>query len=91
MTQFLVRLDADTDMDAIATQIDDMFERDKKATRTRPLAEHVQRTLRDLGQVIGFAQILGYVAVAVMALVLANTVFMSAQARRVVVVPASCA
>lgn len=82
VTQHLVRLAPNAEADALAKQIDERFMRDEAPTKTRPLGEFVNRTLGEISAVIEFAQLLGYAAVVVMALILANTVFMSAQARR---------
>ena len=82
VSQHLVKLAAGADPDAIARQIDERFARDQRATQTRRIGEFVGRTLTELSELVRFAQVLGYAAVFVMALVLANTVFMSAQARR---------
>jgi putative ABC transport system permease protein len=82
VTQHFVRLSDDADAEVVSRQIDEMLARDEAPTKTRPLAEFVGRALAEIEHVISFAQLLGYVAVAVMALILANTVFMSAQARR---------
>ncbi len=82
VTQFLVRVEPNANVEALARQIDERYHRDDRATRTQPLAQHIGRTIAEIEQVIQYAQFLGYFAVAVMAVILMNTVFISAQARR---------
>ncbi|MGE0432075.1 MAG: ABC transporter permease [Planctomycetota bacterium] len=82
VSEHLVQVAPGTDTDALARRIDELFSRDQRATQTRRIGDFVGRTLSELSELVRFAQVLGYAAVLVMALVLANTVFMSAQARR---------
>lgn len=82
VSQHLVRLGPDADATAISRAIDERFARDEAPTQTLSMGDYINRTIGEIAELIGFAQLLGYVAVLVMALVLANTVFMSAQARR---------
>lgn len=80
-TQFLVRVDPNADADAIAAQIDDQFRTDESRTDTKGMQAFVAAAISEITEVIEFARWLGYLGVAVIALVVANTVFISAESR----------
>ncbi|MBK8098816.1 MAG: ABC transporter permease [Planctomycetes bacterium] len=80
-TQFLVKLDQTADPEAIAQAIDEKFRTDEARTDTKNMQAFVAAAIAEVAQVVEFARWLGYLAVLVVALVLANTVFISAQSR----------
>ncbi|MCU0863674.1 MAG: ABC transporter permease [Planctomycetes bacterium] len=80
-TQFLVRLDQGADPVAIASAIDAGFRTDEARTDTKSMQAFVAAAIAEITEVVDFARWLGYLAVLVVALVLANTVFISAQSR----------
>jgi putative ABC transport system permease protein len=80
-TQFLVKVKDGANPDAIAQAIDGVFRTDQARTDTKSMQAFVAAAIAEIGQVVEFARWLGYLAVLVVALVLANTVFISAQSR----------
>jgi putative ABC transport system permease protein len=80
-TQFLVRLDPEADPQRTAEAIDAQFRTDEARTDTKSMQAFVAAAVAEVAQVVEFARWLGYLAVLVVALLLANTVFISAQAR----------
>ncbi len=80
-TQFLVRVADGADGDEIAQAIDAAFRTDEARTDTKSMHAFVAAAIGEITQVVGFARWLGYLAVIVVAMVLANTVFISAQSR----------
>lgn len=80
-TQFLVKLAPDADAEKIAEAIDTRFSTDQARTDTKSMQAFVAAALAEIAQVVAFARWLGVLAVAVVALVLANTVFISAESR----------
>ncbi|MEM8885570.1 MAG: ABC transporter permease [Planctomycetota bacterium] len=80
-TQFLVQLEPGADADAVAAAIDAKFEADEARTDTKTMQAFVAGAVGEIAEVVEFARMLGYIAVAIVAMVLANTVFISAQAR----------
>jgi len=80
-TQFLVKVDDDADPVAVAQQIDDHFRTDESRTDTKNMQAFVAAAVGEIAEVVEFARWLGYLAVLVVALVLANTVFISAESR----------
>jgi putative ABC transport system permease protein len=80
-TQFLVSLDEGADPVAIAAAIDAGFRTDEARTDTKSMQAFVAAAIAEIAEVVDFARWLGYLAVLVVALVLANTVFISAQSR----------
>lgn len=80
-TQFLVTLDPGADPVEIARRIDDRFRTDESRTDTKSLQAFVAAAVAEIAEVVVFARWLGYLAVLVVALVLANTVFISAESR----------
>jgi putative ABC transport system permease protein len=80
-TQFLVTLEPGASPDEVAKAIDATFAPDESRTDTKSMQAFVQGAVGEIIELVEFARILGYVAVAIVALVLANTVYISAQAR----------
>jgi putative ABC transport system permease protein len=80
-TQFLVRLAPEADPAAVARQIDDKFRIDEQPTDTKTMQAFVSAAVGEVGEVVGFARLLGYLAVAVVVLILGNTVWISAHTR----------
>jgi putative ABC transport system permease protein len=80
-TQFLVKLDPGADADRVAQAIDAGFRTDEARTDTKSMQAFVAAAIAEVAQLVEFARWLGYLAVLVVALVLANTVFISAQSR----------
>jgi putative ABC transport system permease protein len=81
-TQFLVKIRDGADPEAVAAAIDATFRGDEARTDTKGMQAFVAAAIAEIAQVVDFARWLGYLAVLVVALVLANTVFISAEARR---------
>lgn len=80
-TQFLVRVREGADGDAVARAIDDRFRTDQARTDTKSMQAFVAAAVGEIAQVVEFARWLGYLAVLVVSLVLANTVYISTQSR----------
>jgi putative ABC transport system permease protein len=80
-TEFLVRLLPGADADATARAIDEMFAKDVSRTDTKTMQAFVAGAVGEIAEVVELARVLGWLAVAIVALVLANTVFISTQAR----------
>lgn len=80
-TQFLVKVTDGTNVDEIARAIDGVFRADTARTDTKSMQAFVAAAIAEIAQVVEFSRWLGYLAVMVVALVLANTVFISAQSR----------
>jgi putative ABC transport system permease protein len=81
VTQIFVYLEPGTDANALARQIDERYRGDQTQTDTKTLQAFVQGAVGEVGEVVGFGRILGYLAVAVVVLILGNTVYISAQTR----------
>jgi putative ABC transport system permease protein len=80
-TQFLVRVKDGADQEEIAARVDEIFRTDEARTDTKSLQAFVAAAVQEVAEIVSFGRALGYLAVLVVALVLANTVFISAQAR----------
>jgi putative ABC transport system permease protein len=80
-TQFLVKLQPGADPQQIAQAIDARFKPDEARTDTKSMQAFVAAAIAEIAQVVEFARWLGYLAVFVVALVVANTVFISAESR----------
>jgi putative ABC transport system permease protein len=80
-TQFLVTLEPGASPEEVARAIDAKFLADEARTDTKGMQAFVSGAVGEIVEVVGFARILGYLAVVIVALVLANTVYISAQAR----------
>lgn len=81
VTELFVRLHPGADSKAVALAIDQRFVSDTVQTDTKSLQAFVQGAVGEVGEVVGFGRLLGYLAVAVVVLILGNTVFISAQTR----------
>jgi putative ABC transport system permease protein len=82
-TQFLVTLEPGASPEEVARSIDAKFLADEARTDTKSMQAFVAGAIGEIIEVVEFARLLGYLAVAIVALVLANTVYISAQARAV--------
>jgi putative ABC transport system permease protein len=80
-TQFLVTLKPGAQAEEVARAIDEKFAADEARTDTKGMQAFVSGAVGEIVEVVEFARILGYIAVAIVALVLANTVYISAQSR----------
>ncbi|MCR9247972.1 MAG: ABC transporter permease [bacterium] len=80
-TQFLVKVKDGLDPEAVAEAIDARFRTDEARTDTKNMQAFVAAAVGEITEVVEFARWLGYLAVLVVALVLANTVFISAESR----------
>jgi len=80
-TQFMVRLEEGADEAAVSAAIDERFRDDEARTDTKTMQAFVAGAVGEIAEVVAFGRVLGYIAVVVVALVLANTVYISAQAR----------
>lgn len=80
-TQFLVTLEPGASAEEVAKAIDAKFLADEARTDTKGMQAFVSGAVGEIVEVVEFARILGYLAVVIVALVLANTVYISAQAR----------
>ncbi|MBL8738772.1 MAG: ABC transporter permease [Planctomycetes bacterium] len=80
-TQFLVGVQEGADPERVAQAIDAAFRTDEARTDTKSMQAFVTAAIGEIAQVVAFARWLGYLAVLVVALVLANTVFISAESR----------
>ena len=81
-TEFFVRVKDGYDPEAIAQKIDQTFAGDERQTDTKTMQAFVQGAVSEVTEVIDFARLIGYLAVAVVILILGNTVYISAQTRR---------
>jgi putative ABC transport system permease protein len=80
-TEILVRLKPGADARAIAEKIDRTFAKDEQATDTKTMQAFVQAAVGEVAGIVDFGRLLGYLAVAVVVLILGNTVWISAQTR----------
>jgi len=80
-TQFMVALEDGANPAEVAGRIDDKFAADEARTDTKSMQAFVAGAVGEISEVVEFARVLGYLAVVVVALVLANTVYISAQSR----------
>jgi putative ABC transport system permease protein len=80
-TQFLVKVVPGFDPENVAEAIDAKFLTDESRTDTKSMQAFVAAAIAEIAQVVDFARWLGLLAVLVVALVLANTVFISAESR----------
>ena len=80
-TQFLVKLKPGASSEDVAAAIDLKFRNDEARTDTKSMQAFVAGAVGEIGEVVEFARAMGYLAVLVVAMVLANTVFISAQSR----------
>jgi len=80
-TQFVVRLEPGASPEEVSAAIDAKFHNDEARTDTKTMQAFVAGAVGEIAEVVEFARVLGYLAVLVVALVLANTVYISAQSR----------
>jgi len=80
-TQFLVKVDPNADPEEISAKIDAHFRTDEARTDTKGMQAFVAAAISEITEVVDFARWLGYLGVLVVALVVANTVFISAESR----------
>jgi len=80
-TEFLVKVAPGADPEQVAQRIDDHFRTDEARTDTKSMQAFVAAAIGEITQVVEFARWLGYLAVLVIVLVLANTVHISAESR----------
>jgi len=80
-TQFLVKVDPNADPEEISAAIDEHFRTDEARTDTKGMQAFVAAAISEITEVVDFARWLGYLGVLVVALVVANTVFISAESR----------
>jgi putative ABC transport system permease protein len=81
VTQLFVYLQEGANPQEIARQIDERYRGDQVQTDTKTMQAFVQGAVGEVGEVVGFGRILGYLAVFVVVLILGNTVYISAQTR----------
>lgn len=81
-TQFFVTLKPGANAAEVAATIDKRFSIDEQQTDTKTMQAFVQGAVGEVGEVVDFARLLGYLSVAVVVLILGNTVSISAQTRR---------
>lgn len=81
VTELFVFLEPGADGNALARTIDERYRSDQVQTDTKTLQAFVQGAVGEVGEVVGFGRILGYLAVFVVVLILSNTVYISAQTR----------
>jgi putative ABC transport system permease protein len=80
-SEYYVRLAPGADAAAVAHEIDRRFATDVSPTDTKTLQAFVQGAVEEVAEIVGFARLLGYLAVLVVVLIVGNTVFISAQTR----------
>lgn len=81
VTQFLVKIAPGADPAVVAAAIDAHFATDEARTDTKGMQAFVAAAIGEIAEVVEFARWLGLLAVLTVVLVLANTVFISAEAR----------
>lgn len=80
-TQFLVKVRPGSDAKEVARAVDQLFRTDQARTDTKSMQAFVAAAVAEVAEIVAFGRWLGYLAVLVVALVLANTVHISAQSR----------
>ena len=80
-TQFFVTLEDGVDAAAVGAAIDGRFQSDAVPTRTRTRRAFVSGAVAEIAEVLRFSRALGYLAVAVVVLILANNMLISIGAR----------
>jgi putative ABC transport system permease protein len=81
VTQFEVKVADPSRLEGVAQAIDEAFRGDEAPTQTRPARAHVAQAAADVLEIIGFTRWLGYVCVAVILVLNANTAVMAVQDR----------
>lgn len=82
VTQFEVKVEDAREAARIAREIDDLFAADEEPTDTRARAQFLTDATRELGEILAFGRIFGLVCVAVVLVLVGNTVLMSVRERR---------
>ncbi|MAE75744.1 MAG: ABC transporter substrate-binding protein [Planctomycetes bacterium] len=82
VTQLEVKVDQAENSGRIAREIDALFKSDEEPTDTRSQLQFLEDSTRELRELLAFARIFGLVCVAVVLVLVANTVLMSVQERR---------
>lgn len=80
-TQFLVKIEPNANPQEISAAIDEHFRTDEARTDTKGMQAFVAAAIAEIKEVVDFARWLGYLGVIIIALVVANTVFISAESR----------
>ncbi len=81
VTEFEVKIADARRAEAIAAEIDGAFQNDEAPTDTRARVLYLESATRDLREILRFARILGYAAMLVVLVLIANTVAMSVAER----------
>jgi putative ABC transport system permease protein len=81
VTQFTVRVDDPTKMDAIAAAIDEQFATESDPTTTRPEKAFVAQAGADIVEIVKFTQWLGWGCLAAVLALVANAIVLSVQDR----------
>lgn len=80
-TQFMVKLAPNANPQEVSRAIDEHFRTDEARTDTKGMQAFVAAAIAEIKEVVDFARWLGYLGVIIIALVVANTVFISAESR----------
>ncbi|MFT4843241.1 MAG: putative ABC transport system permease protein [Planctomycetota bacterium] len=80
-TQFMVKVAPNADPEEVSRAIDEHFRTDEARTDTKGMQAFVAAAIAEIKEVVDFARWLGYLGVIIIALVVANTVFISAESR----------
>lgn len=81
VTQFNVVVDSSDRLEAVAAEIDRLFEHEVHPTSTRPERAFVARAARDIVALVGFASLLGWAALAAVFGLVANAMVLAMQDR----------
>jgi putative ABC transport system permease protein len=81
VTQFNVRINDPERLEEVAAAIDDAFRNDREPTATWSEKEFTSRAATDLVEIVGFARLLGWGALAAVFALVANAIFLSVQER----------
>ncbi len=81
VTQFNVVVDSSDRLEAVAAEIDRLFEHEVHPTSTRPERAFVARAARDIVALVGFASLLGWAALGAVFGLVANAMVLAMQDR----------
>lgn len=81
VTQFDVRVKDPTQLDSIASAIDERFASDQAPTSTRAETAHVAHAATDVITLVGFAELLGLAGLAAVFALVANAIVLSMRSR----------
>lgn len=81
VTQFNVSVDEPTQLEPVATAIDEIFAHDEHPTSTRPERAFVGRVARDIVELVDFAGMLAWGALAAVFALIANAIILAMQDR----------